>query len=115
MIEENTPPKEARPENQEVKVALDGATCSAFDLWWTDQENGCPTLVLDNDEQFAHAVWNAAIKAAGSVAWEKRDQWDEGNGYSPTKAAAAEEIGYSIHRLSVPNAKRIHPHPKEQQ
>ena len=41
-----------------------GAACSlSFEDWWNDQENGCPTLVLDNDEQFARAVWNAAIKS----------------------------------------------------
>jgi hypothetical protein len=31
-----------------------------FDDWWNDQENGCPTLVLDTEEQFARAVWDAA-------------------------------------------------------
>ena len=99
-----------KPENS---AALPRTPCSAsFNLWWNDQKNGCPTLVLDNDEQFARAVWNAAIKAADSVAWEKRDQWDEGNGYSPTKAAAAEEIGYSIRRLSVSNVESIHPESK---
>ncbi len=35
----------------------------SFNSWWNDQENGCPTLVLDNDEQFARAVWAAAIKS----------------------------------------------------
>jgi hypothetical protein len=35
----------------------------SFEDWWNDQENGCPTLVLDNDEQFARAVWDAAIKS----------------------------------------------------
>ena len=38
----------------------------SFDDWWSDQENGCPTLVLDNDEQFARAVWDAAIKSTGN-------------------------------------------------
>ena len=95
------------PDNTQI-APLDAPICSAsFDSWWNDQENGCPTLVLDNDEQFARAVWNAAIKAADSVAWGKRDKWDEGNGYSPTKAAAAEEIGYSIRQLSLPNAKDL--------
>jgi hypothetical protein len=43
--------------------ALHSGHCSlSFDDWWNDQENGCPTLVLDNDEQFARAVWDAAIK-----------------------------------------------------
>lgn len=45
-----------KPEN-------DAACYPSFDEWWNDQENGCPTLVLDNDEQFARAVWNAAIKS----------------------------------------------------
>jgi hypothetical protein len=88
---------------QPTDKGLDGTTCSAFNLWWNDQENGCPTLVLNNDEQFAQAVWNAAIKAANSATWEKQDKWGEGNGYSPTKAAAAEEIGCAIRRLFVPN------------
>jgi hypothetical protein len=34
----------------------------SFDVWWNDPDNGCPTLVLDNDEEFARAVWNAAQK-----------------------------------------------------
>jgi hypothetical protein len=57
-------------------------------------------------EEIYRTAWNEAIKAADSVAWEKRDQWDEGNGYSPTKAAAAEEIGYAIRRLSEPNKQK---------
>lgn len=45
-------------------VATDKATSSeSFNAWWTDQDNGCPTLVLDNDEEFAQAVWNAAIES----------------------------------------------------
>ena len=61
------------PENTQI-APLDVPICSAsFDSWWNYQENGCPTLVLDNDEQFARAVWNAAIKAAELAAWEKRD------------------------------------------
>jgi len=36
---------------------------ASFDNWWNDQNNGCPTLVLDNDEEFAKAVWDAAIKS----------------------------------------------------
>jgi hypothetical protein len=52
------------PENTQI-APLDVPICSAsFDFWWNDQENGCPTLVLDNDEQFARAVWNAAKEAA---------------------------------------------------
>lgn len=38
--------------------------CSAFQAWWNDMDNGCPILVLDNDEEFAVAVWNAAIERA---------------------------------------------------
>ena len=37
--------------------------CSAFDAWWNDMDNGCPQLVLNNDEQFARAVWGSAIRA----------------------------------------------------
>lgn len=38
--------------------------CSPFRFWWEDQDNGCPTLVLEREKEFAVAVWNAAIKAA---------------------------------------------------
>jgi hypothetical protein len=38
-----------------------------FWKWWNDQDNGCPTLVLDNDEEFAIAVWNAAMKVAANT------------------------------------------------
>jgi len=42
--------------------ALHAGNCpKSFEDWWNDHENGCPTLVLDNDEQFARAVWNAAL------------------------------------------------------
>jgi hypothetical protein len=44
---------------------LQASHCSmSFEDWWNDHENGCPTLVLDNDEQFARAVWDAAVNAA---------------------------------------------------
>lgn len=49
--------------DNDKQAALNTSRCSrSFDDWWNDHENGCPTLVLDNDEQFARAVWNAAIK-----------------------------------------------------
>lgn len=55
-------------DNPKADNAADGGlrltNCSlSFQDWWNDQENGCPSLVLDNDEQFARAVWNAAIKS----------------------------------------------------
>jgi hypothetical protein len=106
----NTPPTKTPPQQPRFE-GLDDAVCSVFNLWWNDQENGCPTLVLNNDEQFARAVWNAAIKAANSATWEKHDKWDDGNGYSPTKAAAAEEIGCAIRCLFVPNAQAHTPAP----
>lgn len=31
-----------------------------FAKWWNDQDNGCPTLVLNTDEEFARAVWSAS-------------------------------------------------------
>lgn len=34
--------------------------CHEFEDWWSDQQNGCPKLVLDNDKDFAAAVWRAA-------------------------------------------------------
>ncbi len=46
-----------------IKSILIDKTPASFNAWWNDQDNGCPTLVLDNDEQFAQAVWNAAIKS----------------------------------------------------
>jgi len=49
----------------ELPEALHAGNCpKSFEEWWNDHENGCPTLVLDNDEQFARAVWNAAVNAA---------------------------------------------------
>ena len=63
-------------------------------------------------KEVAAKGWNAAIKAADSTAWDKRDKWDEGNGYSPTKAAAAEEIGCAIRCLFVPNAQAHTPAPQ---
>ena len=78
--------------------------CSAFDSWWI--ENGVqiePPVMQEAMKEVAAKGWNAAIEAADSEAWRKRDQWEEGNGYSPVKAAAAEEIGYAIRRLSLPN------------
>jgi len=43
---------------------LQASHCSmSFEDWWNDHKNGCPTLVLDNDEQFARAVWDAAVNA----------------------------------------------------
>jgi hypothetical protein len=35
-----------------------------FQFWFNDMDNGCPQLVLDNDEEFAIACWNAAIERA---------------------------------------------------
>lgn len=35
--------------------------CHEFEDWWSDQKNGCPKLVLDNDKDFAAAVWRAAL------------------------------------------------------
>jgi len=60
--------------------ALHAGHCSLFfDDWWNDQENGCPTLVLDNDEQFARAVWDAAIKSTNTMSNEptprSREEW----------------------------------------
>ena len=49
---------------QPADKGLRDADCSSFRSWWEDTENGCPQLVLDNDEQFAVAVWNAAIERA---------------------------------------------------
>jgi hypothetical protein len=49
--------------------------CSlSFEDWWTDQENGCPTLVLDNDEQFARAVWDAATNRESAIMESKLKQ-----------------------------------------
>ena len=80
--------------------ALPLTNCSASFADWTQKRGVWPRLT---HEEIYRTAWNDAIKAADSVAWEKRDQWDEGNGYSPIKAAAAEEIGHAIRRLSEPN------------
>jgi len=82
---------------------------SAFDLW--GQVNGVkidPPIMKEAMMEIAAKGWAAAIEAADSAVWEKRDQWEEGDGYSPTKAAAAEEIGRSIRRLLPTNTKRTH-------
>lgn len=50
--------------SDEAKVPTEKAESKGsadFYFWWEDQDNGCPTLVLDNDEEFAIAVWNAAV------------------------------------------------------
>lgn len=53
---------------QQGESPLGSCACSpSFEDWWNDQENGCPTLVLDNDEQFARAVWDAAIKLKSAL------------------------------------------------
>ena len=43
-----------------------------------------------------HAVWRRGLADAEEIAWSKRCQWDEGDGYSPTKCAAAELIQNAI-------------------
>jgi len=53
--------------SNEPTPMTDAGNCpKSFDEWWNDHENGCPTLVLDNDEQFACAVWNAALADLGN-------------------------------------------------
>ena len=37
---------------------------TSFQTWFNDMDNGCPQLVLNTDEEFAVAVWNAAIERA---------------------------------------------------
>lgn len=53
------------PENPEASTLTNRSL--SFDDWWNDQENGCPTLVIDNDEQFALAVWDAATKRLSAI------------------------------------------------
>lgn len=72
---------------------------------WCSNRGVWPRLT---HEEIWHTAWNAAIKAADDKAWSKRDLWDEGSGYSPTKAAAAEEIGYAIRTLYTPNTEVTH-------
>jgi hypothetical protein len=63
-VKEHTP----LPASASDETALPLTNCSpSFDDWWNDQKNGCPTLVLDNDEQFARAVWDAATKQESAL------------------------------------------------
>jgi hypothetical protein len=57
-----TPKQQTSPPRTEWETYCD----EGFEEWWNDHENGCPTLVLDNDEQFARAVWNAALFDLGN-------------------------------------------------
>ncbi len=82
--------------------ALDVSASSVAFQEWCRNRGVWPRLT---HEGIWHTAWNAAIKAADDKAWSKRDLWDEGNGYSPTKAKAAEEIGYAIRTLLTPNTK----------
>ena len=79
---------------------------SAFDVWWHNEGSGMPSLPGEDAETHVRRIckiaWNAAINAADDKAWGKRDMWGEGDGYSPTKAKAAEEIGYAIRTLISP-------------
>lgn len=37
--------------------------CEGFEDWWNDQDDGCPTLVLNTDQELAKAAWIAAIES----------------------------------------------------
>lgn len=57
------------PDTEEPAKQAVGGNCSpvptsAFRACLKDMNNGCPSLVSNNDEAFAIAVWNAAIRAA---------------------------------------------------
>ena len=91
------------PENVTVE-SLSVAARSAFDVWAKDR-GVWPRLT---HEEIWGAAWSAAIEAADEKVWSKRDKWDEGDGYSPTKAKAAEEIGYAIRTLLSPNTQVTH-------
>ena len=88
-----------------VPAVVSDALFDSFEAYWAargivTQPAAIGLLYRD----VAGKAWNAAIQAADSVCWTKRDKWDEGNGYSPTKGAAAEEIGRAVRNLSVSNA-----------
>ena len=85
----NTDPKPESPSG------LHAPTCSAFQLWWSDMDNGCPTLVLDNDEDFAVAVWNAAVERALLV-------------LPGGQLCDPQEVADMLRELIEPNAERIH-------
>jgi hypothetical protein len=89
----------------EAGLPLGAAPCSATFAEWCKTRGVWPRLT---HEEIWHTAWNAAIKAADDKAWSKRDLWDEGDGYSPTKVKAAEEIGYAIRTLMSPNGKLRH-------
>lgn len=69
--------------------------CKHQFMEWCIRKDGKPQVL---DEVWIDA-WNAAVKACEEKAWSKRDKWDEGDGFSPAKASAAEEIGCAIRNL----------------
>jgi hypothetical protein len=86
------------------RIANDGLF--GFEEWWAVNKVKIePPIMQEAFRELSLKSWNAALKAADYVIWRKRDGWDERNGYSPTKTAAAEEIGYAVRRLSLPNVK----------
>ena len=91
---------EIKSTNTDGSPALAGDAGSVAFREWCEKRGVWPRLT---HEEIWRTAWNAAIDAADDKAWTKRDLWDEGNGYSPTKAAAAEEIGHAIRTLHTPN------------
>lgn len=85
---------------EDAAEALDVRTGSVAFQEWCRNRGVWPRLT---HEEIWHTAWNAAIKAADDKARSKRDLWYEGNGYSPTKAKSAEEIGCAIRTLLTPN------------
>jgi hypothetical protein len=68
-----------------------------FWKWWNDQDNGCPTLVLDNDEEFAIAVWNAATIFSAGICDQIGNEHQKVYGsYSAGKKAGAFECRDTI-------------------
>lgn len=92
--------QETSTNQNERPSALAGDAGSVAFREWCEKRDVWPRLTY---EEIWRTAWNAAIAAADDKAWTKRDLWDEGNGCSPTKAAAAEEIGYAIRTLKTPN------------
>lgn len=87
-----------------AELPIDTAHCAkAFEKWCrTHGVSPCLT-----PEEIWQTAWNAAINAADEEAWNKRDLWEEGDGFSLTKATAAEEIGHAIRTLISPNTNAL--------
>lgn len=61
---------------------------SAFEQWLNDQEHGCPTLVLDTEDDMMRAAWDAALEHAAKICEEVSFDWRGANSLSVKCAEA---------------------------